>query len=336
MTKVPPRGFLGEGDHAQHGGGATDAELKREAAAGIPLHRLRRSPSPRFARGGTRGLIVTADDFGAAPEVNEAVEQAHRHGILTATSLMVAGDAAADAVARAGRLPRLGVGLHLVLVDGRPMLPRERVPDLVDKDGRFRANMALAGARFFFLAHVRRQLAAEIEAQFAAFAATGLTLDHVNAHKHFHLHPTVADLVVRIGRRFGLRAARAPVEPRALLAGIEPIQRSLADRVSAPWARRVKARLARAGLLVPDQVFGLAWSGAMTAPRLREIVARLPRGLSEIYLHPATSDTYRGHAPGYRYRDELAALTDAGVRDAVAARPARRGRFMDFTEGMTP
>ncbi|MGN6123668.1 MAG: ChbG/HpnK family deacetylase, partial [Sphingomonas oligoaromativorans] len=119
-------------------------------------------------------LIVTSDDFGASPAVNEAVERAHAHGILTAASLMVAGDAAGDAVARAKRLPALGVGLHLVLVEGRPMLSAREVPDLVDETGHFRTNMALAGVNFFFRPSVRRQLAAEIEAQFAAFHATGL------------------------------------------------------------------------------------------------------------------------------------------------------------------
>src|ERR1700761_7238600 len=162
-------------------------------------------------------LIVTSDDFGASLTVNEAVELAHTQGILTAASLMVAGDAAADAMARAKRLPTLGVGLHLVLVEGRPMLPASQVPDLIDATGHFRTNMALAGVNFFFRPQVRRQLAAEIEAQFAAFAATGLPLDHVNAHKHFHLHPTIAGLILSIGARYGLAAARAPIEPADIL-----------------------------------------------------------------------------------------------------------------------
>jgi hopanoid biosynthesis associated protein HpnK len=277
-------------------------------------------------------LIVTADDFGAAIAVNEAVEQAHTRGILTAASLMVSGEAVDDAVARAKRLPSLGVGLHLVLVDGRPVLPPNQVPDLVAEDGRFRANMATAGIRFFFSPCVRKQLAREIDAQFAAFARTGLSLDHVNAHKHFHLHPTVAGLIVAIGRRYGLAAARAPVEPAAVIGAIEPVARGLADRIAAPWARSAQARLARAGLVVPDSVFGLAWSGAMTAERLHALVAHLPAGLSEIYCHPATDDRYSGHAPGYRYRDELAALTDAGVRDEVARQGITLGRFIDFAK----
>ncbi|NIJ33121.1 hopanoid biosynthesis-associated protein HpnK [Sphingomonas oligoaromativorans] len=277
-----------------------------------------------------RTLIVTSDDFGASPAVNEAVERAHAHGILTAASLMVAGDAAADAVARAKRLPALGVGLHLVLVEGRPMLPAREVPDLVDETGHFRTNMALAGVNFFFRPSVRRQLAAEIEAQFAAFHATGLPLDHVNAHKHFHLHPTIAGLILSVGRRYGLAAARAPVEPLEMIAAIEPTPQTLAGRIAGPYAKSVARRFRAAGLVVPDRVLGLAWSGRMTTARVRALIERLPDGVSELYCHPATEDEYPGSAPGYAYRAELAALLDPGVRAAVTQRGIRLGRFADI------
>ena len=143
--------------------------------------------------------------------MNAGVELAHTDGILTAASLMVAGPAAEDAVARARRLPSLRVGLHLVLVDGMPVLPPERIPDLVDGDGRLRNDLARAGLEIFLRPRARAQVAAEIEAQFAAYRATGLPLDHVNAHHHFHLHPTVCSQMLRIGRRYGMSAARAPV-----------------------------------------------------------------------------------------------------------------------------
>lgn len=274
------------------------------------------------------GLIVTADDFGADEAVNEAVERGHDEGILTAASLMVTGAMAADAAARARRLPALGVGLHVVLVDGRPALPPDKIPDLVDAGGRFRTNMVRAGVDIFLRPAVRRQLAAEIEAQFAAFAATGLTLDHANSHKHFHLHPTIGGLILKIGARYGLRAIRAPVEPGAVIRSIEGGRRSFTERVASAYARHARRRAVAAGLVVPDQVFGLAWSGAMTAARLAALIERLPAGLSEIYLHPAADDAFPGHVPGYAYRDELQALLDPNV--AQAARGLHRGRFADF------
>jgi len=276
-----------------------------------------------------KSLIVTADDFGAAREVNDAVEIAHRDGILTAASLMVSGAAATDALDRARNLPRLRVGLHVVLVEGRPTLPVSAVPDLVDASGHFRTDMARAAANMFFRPKVRRQLEAEIEAQFDAFRATGLNLDHANTHKHFHLHPTIASAILRVGRRYGLRAMRVPLEPRPALRRADPVAKLPSALATAPWAMLARARLRAAGIRVPDQVFGLAWSGAMTPARLIGLIENLPEGLSEIYLHPATGP-YDGSAPGYAYADELAALvaprTVAAFRNSAIA----KGGFADF------
>lgn len=217
-------------------------------------------------------LVVTADDFGAAREVNEAVEIAHSSGILTAASLMVAAPAAADAVTIARRLPSLRVGLHIVLVDGRPLLPPDQVPDLVDGAGNFRNDMALNGTRMFFLPKVRAQLEHEIAAQFEAFRATGLTLDHVNAHKHFHLHPTIAATILRLGPNFGMWGLRVPREPQSVLASIEKTKSDPVSAITRPWASLLAARARKKHIKAPDHVYGLRWSGAMRAPRLQGVI----------------------------------------------------------------
>jgi chitin disaccharide deacetylase len=276
-------------------------------------------------------LVVTADDFGAAPEVNEAVEQAHRRGILTATSLMVAAPAASDAVSRAKALPSLRVGLHIVLVEGRPMLPVSAIPDLIAKNGHFRSDIARLGTAIFLSPRIRRQMEAEVEAQFEAFRATGLPLDHVNAHKHFHLHPSIAAAIVKAGEKHGLRASRVPFEPRSVLARIEQRPRASTDYVTQPLAQRLQRRFRAKGIRVPDAVFGLAWSGAMHAERLRGLIANLPDGLSEIYLHPATRGGFEGADPGYRYAEEFAALLDP-IAASLARRPdIALGGFSDFS-----
>jgi hopanoid biosynthesis associated protein HpnK len=176
---------------------------------------------------------------------------------------------------------------------------------------------------------VRAQLRAEIEAQFAAFAATGLRLDHVNAHKHFHLHPTIAALLVEIGKAHGVRGARVPLEPQHVLSEIEPHKASGVVALTAPFAKGLRRRFRAAGIAAPDQVFGLAWSGAMTAARLKGMIEHLPEGLSEIYMHPATGP-YPGSARGYRYAGELAALTDPALPPLLAANAIRTGGFCDF------
>jgi chitin disaccharide deacetylase len=278
-------------------------------------------------------LIVTADDFGLAVAVNAAVEEGHKRGVLTAASLMVTGEAAADAVERARQMPRLGVGLHLVLVDGTPALPPDRIPDLVERDGRFSKHVFRAGVRMFCRPAAREQLAAEIRAQLEAFRRTGLKLDHVNAHHHFHLHPTVQRELLRLAPEFGIRAIRVPLEPRfvARRAQGSRLARRGAGMIEARRAASLARRLDRAGIGRNDWIFGLADSGAMISERVLRYVDELPDGVSELYLHPALQrpPDYPAH---YLSRAEFEALVDPAVAGAIKQRRIRTIAFSGLSE----
>ena len=266
--------------------------------------------------GGVRRIIISADDFGLSEGVNEAVERACRDGILSTASLMVAGPAAADAVRRAKRLPGLRVGLHLVVIEGPAAGP---APGLVDAAGQFPSDQFCLGVDYFFRPGVRARLRAEIATQYAAFAATGLRLDHANAHKHMHLHPTVGRMLLREGRAYGLPAIRIPAEPPAVMAALGTAP-GWGDRALFAGTRLLRAQARRAGVRTNDHVFGLAWSGHMTADRLMALAPRLPQGLSELYFHPATARDalLQQLMPAYEHEAEFAALTDPAVRDAFA------------------
>ncbi|WP_291521756.1 hopanoid biosynthesis-associated protein HpnK [Acidithiobacillus sp.] len=284
---------------------------------------------------GGRRVIFNADDFGLDMAVNEAVESAHRDGVLTTASLMVAAPAAEDAVTRARELPRLGVGLHLTLVDGTPLLPAEQVPDLVDKQGRFAADLWLRGVRYFFLPQVRKQLAAEIRAQFAAFAATGLELDHANAHKHLHLHPTVLTLMLDIGEEFGLRAVRLPWEPleAARCGGAKGWVPALWSVFLRPWLARMRRQLDCRRIMHNDLLYGLDATGHMDEARLLRMLGCLPAtGVTEIYFHPATAQTATLHAlmPEYEQHAEWAALMSPRVKNYLRDQDIAKGSFSDF------
>lgn len=276
-------------------------------------------------------LIVTADDFGLHEAVNDGVERASREGILTAASLMMGAPATGDAIRRARSLPGLRVGLHLVLADGSALLAPHLIPAIADKSGHMNSRMFWNGLRFFALPGVRKQLEAEIRAQFAAFARTGLALDHVNVHKHFHLHPTLLGMLLRIGRDYGVSAVRVPDEPLWFAALGNAWHAGAGTAALKPWIALMKRRLDAAGVLHNDAIFGVASSGAMTEEKLLQIMARLPAGITEIYLHPAAAV---GHAitpsmSHYRHADELAALLSPRVRAAVAAAGTARGGFGD-------
>lgn len=277
-------------------------------------------------------LIITGDDFGLAVPVNEAIEEAHRNGILTSASLMVAAGAAKDAVARAKRLGSLKVGLHLVLVDGRAVLPKWRIPDLVDDQGEFLPDPLLVGLRYYFESDLRPQLEAEIRAQFQAFRDTGLPLDHVNGHNHLHLHPIVLGLILKIGREFGLRAMRLPYEPplpswRASGRGL--LRKFAGWTFLFPWIVFLKARLKFAGIRCNDFVFGLNDTGHLHRELLLRILRELPDGVTEIYCHPATRRCAEldRTMPGYSNEQELEALTSQAVKQAVATSGFQRTAF---------
>ena len=226
---------------------------------------------------------------------------------------MVAGAAAADAVRRARALPSLRVGLHLVVIEGPAVLPRGAIPDLVDAGGQFPSDQLKLGIDYFFRPRIRRQLAAEIRAQFAAFAATGLTLDHANAHKHMHLHPTVGRMMIGIGREFGLRAVRIPAEPPAVL-GRCGTRVGLGAHAMYRWTALLRQQARAAGMETNDYCFGLAWSGHMTAARLNALLPVLPAARNEIYCHPASTRNalLRQLMPDYEHEAELAALLVGG------------------------
>jgi hopanoid biosynthesis associated protein HpnK len=264
-----------------------------------------------------RRVIFSADDFGLSESVNEGIEQAHREGLLASASLMVAGPAAADAVRRAKTMPGLRVGLHVVVIEGQSILPARAIPDLVDSHGQFSSDQLRLGLRYGFLPGVRHQLRAEITAQFGAFAATGLELDHADAHKHMHLHPTVGAMIIDAGWAHGLRALRIPAEPVAVMAacGVAP---SLGARAMQAWTQVLRSQARRVGLIVNDHVFGIAWSGAMTADRLLRLAPHIPAGVSEIYFHPAKrrDRVLDRLMPDYAHEQELAALCNPAVRAA--------------------
>ncbi|HKU66768.1 MAG TPA: hopanoid biosynthesis-associated protein HpnK [Candidatus Baltobacteraceae bacterium] len=280
-----------------------------------------------------RQLIVTADDFGLALAVNEAIERGHREGILSTTSLMVAAPATQDAVQRARRLHALRVGLHVVLVNGRPALPPERVPLLVDRSGMFESDLFRAGVRYFFTPGIRRQLEAEIRAQFEAYAATGLPLDHVNAQNHLHVHPTVLSLILKVGRDYGVRAIRIPREP--FWPSWQATRTHAAARFAnsaflLPWLSLMRVRLRMAGIATNDYVFGMIDTGHMTPERVRKYLANLPAGVSELYVHPATHTWPEAFPPDYDFAGELAALVDPHVIERLRAGDVRPTTFTEL------
>ena len=260
-----------------------------------------------------RHLIVTADDFGLSADVNAAVIEGHRDGIVTAASLMIAGAARDEAIALARAHPTLRVGLHLVLVDGKSTLPPEQIPDLVSPEGDFPASPLAAGLRYQFSSRVRRQLALEIAAQLTAFRQTGLVLAHVDGHHHLHLHPVVLSILSGLAAEYGIPAIRLPAEELRTAVALDP-RRAARDLVWSGVFRALRRagerRLRRAGVLFADRVYGLHATGQIDEDYLLRLVPRMRGRRVELYAHPSRSPA----GSGLR---ERAALVSPRVRAAI-------------------
>jgi hopanoid biosynthesis associated protein HpnK len=274
-----------------------------------------------------RRLIVSGDDFGAAPEVNAAMVRAHREGILTSASLMVTGAAAAGAVALAHEHPTLAVGLHLVLVQGEAAAPPAEIPHLVTAAGAFGDQPVVAGLGYawhYAFGAGRAELRREIAAQLDAFAATGLRLAHVDGHLNMHLHPMVLPLLLELAPRYGLRALRLSRE--SLGAALRHDRRHFVRKtweglVFHTLAAYAAPRVRAAGIATADRVYGMHQTGRVDEAYLLALLATLPSGVSELYCHPAerTPAALGCHQPGYENAGELAALTSPRVRAALDA-----------------
>jgi len=236
---------------------------------------------------------------------------------------MVTAPECTDAITRARSLPTLNIGLHLVLTDGYACLPPAQIPDLVDRNGAFHKQQISSGIRFYFLPQVRKQLEAEIRAQFESFRQSGLRLDHVNGHQHMHIHPTIVEMIVRIGKDYGLKAVRVPHEPP--LASLIFNQRQKLQRYAhwlffKPLVAHMKKTLDANHITYNDYVFGLHDSGHLNIETLVHMLPHLPDGLSELYLHPATHLWEHPSAPpavGYEYVAEYEALIHPRIKRLI-------------------
>ena len=274
-----------------------------------------------------RRLIVSGDDFGAAPSVNHGIERAHRDGILTSTSLMVSGAAAADAVARAQGLPGLAVGLHLVLAQDRPTSPPTTIPRLLRRDGRFGDQPILNGLKYAWAwcSRIgRAQLEAELRAQLEGYAATRLSLAHVDGHLNMHLHPMVLPLLVALAPAYGIRAMRLsyePVGPALRYDHRHQIRKRFESMVFFALSALARPRLERAGIESAERIYGMHQTGHVNEAYLLHVLADLPAGTSEIYCHPAVAApaVMAKYQRGYDHAGEIDGLTSSRVRAAVRA-----------------
>ena len=246
---------------------------------------------------------------------------------------MVSGAAADEAVLIARERPSLAVGLHLVLVCGRPLSPADAVPSLAPRDGAFRDSPLAAGLAYQFSRRARKELRREIRAQLEAFRATGLPLSHVDGHLHMHLHPVVLGILAGLASEFAIPAIRLPAEE--LRAAVAFDRSALPTKLA--WAgifpllrRHAERRLAGTGIAYADRVYGLFQTGRVSEPYLLSLLPRIRGARAELYAHPALPEPGEPlNGPPASGPRELAALVSPRVREALEANGVKTATYAD-------
>lgn len=238
-------------------------------------------------------LIINADDFGLTPGVNRAILELNEAGVVTSTTLMAGASATADAIKKVLGTRSLGVGCHVVLVDGEPALQASEIPTLVDSNtGSFRATLVAFLLRLFTGRISAVEVEAEAAAQIHVLQSKGLKLTHIDTHKHTHMFPAVLRPVLRAARAAGIRAVRNPFEP------VWAVQAT----AGAPWARaaevnvlrklqeRCRRIIAEEGFATTDGTIAMVGTGVMNANTVRSLLGQLPEGAWELVTHPGYND----------------------------------------------
>lgn len=284
-----------------------------------------------------RRLIINADDFGLTPGVNRAIVQGNSSGVVTSATLMANAKATATATDLAKAQPSLKTGCHVVLIDGDPLT--SNLPSFTNGSARFRSSL-----KQFAVAAIRKKMAAEeiqreAEAQIRKLQASGVTLTHVDSHKHTHMFPQVLRPVLRAAKACGVRAVRNPFEPlRSWPSGMVLGTPGLWVRSAAVMAFQIfAAEFHRAvkeeGMVSTDGTVGIAATGMLDQHILLKILEALPEGTWELVCHPGYSDADL-QAAGTRLTQsrevELAALTSAETREAIDRRKIELISYADL------
>ena len=273
-------------------------------------------------------IILNADDFGRHTLINRAVERGVADGILRSATLMPGGAAFDDAAALAARIPKLGVGIHLTLVNGTPVLPPAEIPSLVTETGVFVDDHTAFAVRLLRGAVRLDEVRAELAAQLRRVEAAGIHPTHADSHQHMHVLPGVLDIVLDLCASAQIPAMRAPRAP--LFAGnFGGIGQLIGRTGLAVLARRAAAKARRRGIRTPDHFAGIVAGEAVNTATLTEIAASLGEGATEVMLHPGTDNAVlvRDCLWDHDFEAELAALSAPAVRDALAASGAAAVNF---------
>jgi hopanoid biosynthesis associated protein HpnK len=288
-----------------------------------------------------RRLIVNADDFGFTSGVNRAIVEAHSRGIVTSSTLMANGPAFTQAVELAKRNPQLGIGCHVVLIDGEPLLDPQRISSLTSSR-RFGDGLKSFAARALAGRIDDGEIFAEVAAQIGKLQASEISVSHVDTHKHTHLFPRILRPLLRAARECGVRAVRNPFGPRLPMRSSQLMQRPnlwtryAQLRILGGFARRFHSTVAQEGFVTTEGTLGIEGTGTLDETLFHAIAESIPEGTWEFVCHPGYNDADLQKA-NTRLREsretELRVLTLPAAREILEQKGIQLISYRDLVAG---
>jgi len=289
-----------------------------------------------------RRLIINADDFGMTYGVNRAITETHRAGVVTSATLMANESAVDDAIIIASENPSLGIGCHVVLVDGVPVSEPDRVQSLIGlrngNDVRFRPGIAHLALAAVSGKVSEGEVHAEAAAQIQRLQSRRLTLSHVDCHMHSHILPLLARGVLRAARDYGIQAVRNPFEPSWSVAATyqSSSMRSWNRSAQVILLRTLQPQFLKAvqqnGMRTTDGTIGIAVTGLLHRDLLRQLVDAMPHGTWELVTHPGYNDHELSQARTELKQSRMIELELLRAPDTLELLRRRDGQLINYRE----
>lgn len=232
-------------------------------------------------------LIINADDFGLCKGVNKAVFEAHTTGVLTSATIMANMPGLYEAIMMAKNMPTLGVGVHLNVIDGKPISSDDRVKLLVNENGEFKYSAYKLAFKSLLNKKILKAIEVELAEQISLIIKKGIKPTHLDSHKHFHCFPPVYRIVCSLAADFGIGTVRWPWEPATVcLSDWPPVE--FGDKARAFLARQLALECRRidSRFIKNDIFFGVAHTGRIDDKFWSELCKTQFIGTAEVMTHP--------------------------------------------------
>lgn len=284
--------------------------------------------------------IISGDDFGLSDSINEAVMRSFKEGILKSASLLINAKRSKEAVELANKNQQLDLGIHLCIVQGRPILKHKDVATLLDNNGYFLKNHAE------FLMKLRRnkinlrEVESEFHEQIRRAFGYNLNITHLDTHQHIHIHQPILKILVKLAKKFRIPCIRYPVEMHY---GVKPALATFSNITNISkfmlintHRRGIKNILDKNNISHTDCIMGIYNAGALNNVAFKQMLSLVQEGITEIIFHPATknedfSKEFPGGFKNFNWEEEFRVLMNPAFKDLAAREHIEFVSFKDLT-----